>query len=447
MSFFKSLYYKEIVPKVKSKVTKNILWLSFDKIFKLLLGLIAGIWVARYLGPEKWGKLNYIQAYISILITISVLGMDGFLVKEILESPKRKNYLLGTSFVLRAGTAIVISALTYFVFLYTGLDKEGYIIYSFLLLTVLLTPFDLIDVEYQSKLKSKRTVLAKSIGYICGAALKIILIILKMPLVYFAAVMGVEVLLAYGLLVLQYNLGESSIFNWRYNGKITLELIKKAWPFIVSGLVVILYMRLDQIMLGNMISEEEVGQFSAAVKITELFLFLPMAIASSNLPALMNAKQQNGHAGLLSDLERLFNWVFIIGLVIATGTTIFSKLIVGILFGYQYEEAAKILVIHVWSLIAIFMGVVSSQYLVIEGLQKYSFYRTTIGLATNIILNFLFIPVMKGYGAALATLLSQFTAACFANLIFPETRILFIMQMRSLFFPITILRTIKRSRT
>ena len=443
LTLIKSLYKEHIAPKIKSSVIKNILWLSFDKIFRLVLGLVAGIWMARYLGPSRWGELNYIQAYISILSTISLLGMDAFLVKEILEHPRKKRHILGSAFVLRLSAALTGSLVVHMVLLYLGVNANGLKMYFLLLPIVLLTPFDLIDIEYQSELRSKRTVLAKSIAFVFGVFTKIILILLKMPLIYFAAAVGFEVVLAYLLLVFQYQIARNNIFGWRVSWYLIVGLMKRAWPFILSGVVVTLYMRLDQIMLGSMISEKEVGQFSAAVRVSELFLFLPIAITSSFLPGLLKTRQEQGEEKFLVKLQSLFNWMFLISFVIALVGTVFSRLIINVLYGHAYTESANILVIHIWSLVAIFMGVSSSQYLIIEGIQQYSFYRTTIGLAVNVILNILLIPVLKAYGAALATLCSQFVVAYITCLLFRRTRILFMMQIRTITFPVLIFKKLK----
>lgn len=417
--------------------------MSFDKIFKLVLGLIAGIWVARYLGPARWGELNYIQAYTSILSTISLLGMDAFLVKEILENPKDKRIVLGSAFFLRITAAVTGAVITYLILCNLGAGSDMIRMYFLLLLTVLFTPFDLIDIEYQSELKSKRTVLTKSIAFACGAIAKIVMILLKMPLVYFAAIIGIESLIAYLLLVTQYQLSGNNIFLWRFNTRMVTGLLKRAWPFMLSSVAVMLYMRLDQIMLGSMISEKEVGKFSAAVRVSELFLFLPMAISGSYLPVLLKTKQEGGRAKFMVEMERLCNWMLVLSLAIAISVTLFSGLIIGILYGPAFKDAAGILIIHVWSLVAIFAGVASSQFMVIEGIQKYTFYRTLIGLCVNVLMNILLIPSMHAYGAAVATLVSQFMVGYVSCLVFRETRPLFYMQLRSFLFPFLLFKGMK----
>ncbi|SEW14397.1 polysaccharide transporter, PST family [Chitinophaga sp. YR573] len=422
---------ERILSIIKNSTIKNILWLLFDKVFKLVIGLVVGVWVARYLGPGELGKMNYIAAYIGILTTIASLGMDQFLVKEILARPLEKSQLLGTALIFRIISVIILSLGLLGVFYMMHVDREYYLLYFVLLFTFIPTPFDLIDVEYQSRLQSRRTVIAKNSAYFVGAILKVVFILLHKPLLYFAAVVGAESLLAFLILILQYQIGSDGLQTWKFNLDLGGELLKKGWPFILSSIAIILYMRIDQVMLGNLLNSTAVGEFSAAVKITEIFIVIPIAVSSSYYSTLMNSINNNDFAGYRRKMQVLFNWMFLISFVIACGVTLCSDLIVHVLYGQQYVETAGIMRIHAWTIVTLFWGVVSSQYLVIENLQNYSLYRSVIGLVLNVGLNLILIPYMGAYGSAVATLISQLVSAVFGNLLFKPTRVIFKYQVNS----------------
>nr|WP_256379089.1 flippase [Chitinophaga sp. SYP-B3965] len=420
------------------------MWLFGDRIFKMLLGVIVGAWMARYLGPVSLGKLNYVMAYIAIIMSISTLGMDNFLVKELVMQPESKNEVLGTSLVMRIAIILISIAVPLGIFKYMGLASEYYLIYALLILTVVFTPLDLIDIYYQSILKSRITVVSKNVAYILGAAVKIILILNKMPLAYFAAVLGMETVFAMLFLFITYQRKENNNFrNWKFNKTLVPYLFKKAWPFMLASLVVILYMKVDQIMLGNMDGELELGQFSAAVKISEMFFFIPMAISSSFLPELIESHKSNTRGEYLQKMQFFFDIVFLTALLIIIVISFSSGFIVHLLYGSEFPKTSTILIIHVWSLIAVFMGVASSQYLIIEGLEQFAFYRTAIGLCVNIGLNYYFIPRFGSIGAAYATLISYYVATFFAVLAFKRTRPLFYYQVRSLLAPYSLAKKFK----
>jgi PST family polysaccharide transporter len=411
---------------VKNNSIKNFFWLSSDKVFKLLISLIVGAWTARYLGPSNLGKLNYIYAYITILTAVSSLGMDSFLIKEILESKSEKNKILGTSFVLRFLASIISIGVIYLILLISKLDTELYHLYYLMVIPILLSPFELIDIEYQSRLQSKKTIISKNIGYVIGTGLKIYILVIGKSLIWFALVIAVEAFISYLFLVVSYQLNHN-IRQWQFDKDRISSLLKSIWPFALSGLSIILYMRLDQIMLGNIMGDKSVGQFSAAVKITEIFMYLPMAISSSYYPSLIKAKEisyEYFHSKILSYFRVMTTFSISISLLLF----VFSYLIIKTIYGIQYLEAVDILKIHCWTLFPVFLGIASGQYLVIEGLQKIIFYRTLIGLITNVILNIVLIPQYGGIGAAFATVISYLFSAILSNLFFKKTRLLLFLS-------------------
>jgi PST family polysaccharide transporter len=421
---------KIIKSKLATPVVMNILWLSLDKVFKLVVGLIVGIWVARYLGPNQWGELNYVLAFVTITGTVAKLGMDGFLVKEILEHPLEKNEILGTSFFMRLLIIPILFGAVLIYFNILNLSSNYYWLLAFLSFNLFITPFDLIDLDFQSRLQSKLTVVAKNIAYVLGAVFRVYLLINNKSLMWFAAAMGFEAALSYILLTILYQ-KNNNIFHWSVNFNLAKKILTTGWPFILASLAVVLYMRLDQVMLGSMVNETQLGFFSSAIKISDVFLFLPMAVSSSYLPSLIEAKK-TGWELFIKKNQFFINWMMRISVVFAILVTIFSDLIIQLLFGTDYMPASSILVIHIWSLIPIFLGVATSHYLVIENLQKFSLYRTLIGLIFNVLLNLYLIPRYAAFGAALATTISQFMASVFSMALFNQTRILFNMQVKSI---------------
>ena len=407
---------------IKGNVFKNILWLALDKSFKLFLGLFVGIWLARFLGPVEWGRLNYLQAYITILAAIATLGLDSFFVKEILENPNIKYRLIGTAFLLRFVFVIISLLAVIYYFIHSGETSENLIIFCFLAIPILFSPFDIIDIEYQSLLQSRKTVLAKNIAYLIGGCFKIYFILIKMNLIYFAAVIGLESFLASTILLTQYQIKNQKLKEWGFDFRISLGILVKAWPFIISSLSIILYMRVDQIMIGKMINNNEVGQFSAAVKITELFLFIPMIISSSFFPLLVNSRKDAVGESYKKSIKLFFQIMAIIPLGIVLFVSFFSNNIVHILYGIKYPLASQILIFHIWALVPIFMGVAANQYLVLENLQIYTFIQTVFGLVANVVANFILIPKLGGVGAAIATLISQYIVGFISHMFFKKTR-------------------------
>ena len=83
------------------KFIKNSGWMLFSRIYQMALSLIVGALTARYLGPSNYGVINYGLSYVNILNTICSLGLEGVIVKKVINEPKREGEVLGTSVALR----------------------------------------------------------------------------------------------------------------------------------------------------------------------------------------------------------------------------------------------------------------------------------------------------------------------------------------------------------
>ena len=218
---------------------------------------------------------------------------------------------------------------------------------------------------------------------------------------------------------------------WKFNKEIAREFLRDAWPLILSGLAISTFAKIDQVLLKFLINEEGVGFYAAAVRIVEAWYFIPMAITTSIFPAILNARQNN-HSEYLNRLEKLYDLMSAISIFIAVFISLLSGFIIHVFYGSTFSSSATVLAIYIWSGVATFLGVASNQFLIAENLTKLSLYRSVFGMITNILLNFVLIPLYGINGAAIATLISYFLSTFFIA-IFKESRAQSIMMFRSLF--------------
>jgi PST family polysaccharide transporter len=261
--------------------------------------------------------------------------------------------------------------------------------------------------------------------------LKVGLILIKAPLLAFAWVTLAEmVMIAIGL-VIAYQIKGNSFWLWRWSSTVAKTLLKESLPLIFSGFAIMIFMKIDQIMIGQMIDDQAVGVYSAAVRISELWYFIPAAIVSSVAPSIYAAKD-NSEGSYYQRIRQLFQILNCIALVIALPMTFLSDKIIGVMFGSSYAAAGTILAVHIWTSIFVFMGFASSPWFIAEGLNHISLGKTVFGAILNIILNYLLIPTYAGLGAAIATIISQAAAAFFCNAFDRRTQKLFKIQIQSL---------------
>jgi O-antigen/teichoic acid export membrane protein len=202
---------------------------------------------------------------------------------------------------------------------------------------------------------------------------------------------------------------------------------------ILSGIAVMIYMKIDQVMIGKMLNDTEVGIYSAAVKISEAWYFIPTAIATSAFPAIIKSKQKSERL-YLKRMQKLYDFAVWFSIGFALLVTVFSGIIINLLYGAEYARASSVLSVHIWAGVFVFLGVVSGRYLVNENLTKVSFYRTLLGALINVLLNIGLIPFLGVLGAAITTLVSYMFSGFVLNVLFKKSRIVFLMQLKSFNF-------------
>jgi O-antigen/teichoic acid export membrane protein len=192
-------------------------------------------------------------------------------------------------------------------------------------------------------------------------------------------------------------------------------------------------MRIDQIMIKEMLGKREVGLYSAAVRLSEAWYFIPIIITSSLFPSVVNAKKVS-ESLYYSRIQHLYSFMFLLSFSIALLMTFLSDWMMVLLYGEAYREAGQVLMINIWAGVFVFLGVASSKWFLSEGLQNLLTVNTVIGAIVNVILNFILIPKYGICGAAIATVISQSIASYFMNFLFSETRSNFLRLTKSIVY-------------
>lgn len=410
----------------------NTIWLFTDQVLRLVAGVLVGIWVARYLGPNQFGLFNYAMAFLAIFGVIAKLGLDSLIVRNIVNQPEQSNLYLGTAFWLKIiGSAITLS-ITGIYTLFAG-ESHAVNVYILLLVSSLaFQSFEVVDFFFQAKVLSKFTAICKTSQLVISSLAKVYLITSHASLLSFIIVQILD----------QATLGITQFLAFRYYTKnthfiryfrmdIAKDLLQNAWPLIFGGLIIMVYMRIDQIMIMKILGEREMGLFSAAVRLSEAWYFVPMIITNSLFPAILNAKKTDEEK-YKRRMQRLFNLMFMISVAVAVPVSLASPLLIDIFYGEAYHNAAKVLTLHVWTGVFVSLGVASSNWFLAENLQKFALWKTIAGGVINIILNLILIPEFGTVGAALSTLACQMCASVFFNALNKKSRPIFKMQMNAI---------------
>jgi O-antigen/teichoic acid export membrane protein len=428
--FLKKLGFEEQMRYNLVRYGFNTAWMFAEKVLLMAVAFFVGIYVARYLGPEKYGLLNYAISFVTIFKVIAGLGLDNVLIKRLTINKNNKAQILGTVFSIKTLASIFCFIIILIISAFSDESFENKVIIIIIAIGMLIENPFIIRLYFVSIVKAKYNTLTNSAATLIVSISRIIFILLGKDLTWFAFSYLLEsIIIAPGILYL-YHKKNKDLFKWRFNYQLSRDIMKESWPLLLSGLSVMLYMRIDQIMIKYMLDEKAVGIYSAAVKISEIFYFIPAIIADSVFPAIIKAKNNNINLYNKGN-QQLLNLVSIVSFLITIPIFIFSHLIITNLYGIDYAGASNVLKVHVLSFIFVGWGLVSGKWLITENLYKNNFYRTIAGAVVNILANIILIRQLNIIGAAIATLISYIVAGFLFDIFRKETRPSFIMKVKS----------------
>jgi len=427
------------------KASANLGWLLAERAGRFVLGTLVGLLVARHLGPERLGSLSYAVALVTLLGFVPALGLDAVLKREWLTVPERAENVVASAWVMRVvaggfgGMVVGVVAWTG-----VGLVGEERALLAVLALLMFQPALFLPELWLQTHLRAKAAAAAQLGALAVASALRIWLIATGAGLAAFAWVLVAEMALGAGLFFAS---ARRSGWAWRPGAATTAtmrRLWREAWPLMFAGLAIVVYMKIDEVMLRQLAGPAAVGVYAAAARSSEVWYFLPAALASSVLPALLRAK-----GGEAVEYARRQQQYYDLSAAVAYGLSVPVALaagwIVRVAYGEQFAAAGPILAVHIWSSVFVFLGVARGQWLVNEGLQKFYLAATAAGAVTNVALNFWFIPRWGGLGAAWATVISYGLAAWLASYAHPAVRGTAAMQTRALLIPLRGWRYLRRA--
>lgn len=405
------------------KYFQNMGWMFFGKLASMAVSLIATAYIARNLGPANYGELSYAISFVGLFGFLATLGIDQIIYRDIIRFPEKKDVYLGTALYLRIFSALFAIIMCFGVALFLSPKDVSLILILIISLSFIVNPFQLLSYEFQAEAKSKfPSILSLFIVLILNIT-KIAIIFFNQGVIYLAGAILLEpILYALGFIYFRIKF-YGSLKKLKFNKEVALSIIKDSFPLIFASAFFAIYARIDQVMIKNMIDTQSVGLYDSAVRISEIWYFIPNLIIISLFPAIINAKKTSIKS-YYRRIRRLFLATILISIFTALFTSIFSKYFILIIFGSSFLGAITVLNIYVWSNIGAVLNFLSQQVLLAENLSKIISLAVFFGMITNIILNLILIPKYGISGAAFATLIS-YIIPFFSLVLFKKSRKIF----------------------
>jgi O-antigen/teichoic acid export membrane protein len=424
------------------KYFKNTGMMLFGKVGSLLITMLVGIQIANYLLSSKYGVLSGAITYVYFFSSITSLGLDQYIVKELHQYPQNRDSILGTAFWLKLSAGLLAIPLIFGVYQIYPAIGTPYLFVFILSFTGIIQSFNVVDPYFQSQVQSKYIMQVQIIANLTSAAIKLSLIyVFHAPIIWFVYAFLFDVVLLSAGYSITYQRKQRSFAKWKFNGQLGRKLFSYSWPLIISGIMVSVYMRIDQIMLQNMKGTAAAGAYATVVRFSEAWYFIPSAIVSTLFPAILNARRDD-IVRYKKRLQNLYDLMVYLSLPAAIIIS-FAAPFIYKLFKPEFAYAAPVLSVHIWSGVFVFLGVASGQQLIAEDYVKLSFIRTGFGAIVNVVFNLLLIPKMGMMGTAIATLIAYASSAFFVLLI-PKVSRQGVMMLKSLFLISLFQKIIKR---
>lgn len=393
------------------QVVGNTGWLFANNILRMGVGLLVNIWVTRYLGPEQFGLLSYATAFVFVFSSIAAMGLDWVVVRNIVRDPSSRDEVLGTTFILKLAGGVITFGLTLVtIFIVRPTDPITRLLVAIIATGIVFQAFGTINFWFQSQVQSKYSVLVKSGAFLVVSVAKIALICLEAPLVAFAWAGLAEIVLGSVGLVAAYRVRGHHLMAWRATGTMAKALLRDCWPLMLTDVVMLAYLRIDQIMLGEIAGNTEVGIYSVAVLLAETWLFIPMAVTSSLFPSVVEARE-HGEELFHSRLQKYYNLMAFLGYAVALPVSLIANWIVPLLFGTAYANAGPMLTGLIWAGLFMNLTIARSSYLTVMNWTHLHLVTDLLGCALNITLNLILIPRFGGMGAVIASLVAYWAVA------------------------------------
>lgn len=425
----------------------NVGWLIANRLIRLTASVIILGAVGRFLGPEEFGRLNYAIGLATIFATVANLGFEGIVIRELVRKPEATGEILATACFLRFLGGLAAIGLVGGSALLAG-DPSVLPLALIVALAFLPGALDVIELWFQKNTDARSIFWARTGATVMVSIFRIALIYSDAPTVAFAWTQSIEAAMgAIGLIVVFASRARIPFSQWRASPSLARRLIRDSWPLILSGVLIAVYARSEQLLVKEGLGDYTLGVYYAAVRAGEMWAFLPPVLLITIFPTLVANRDRLAPADFQKNLQLMFDLLTGLGFLVAITITVSAPFIIRLVFGPQYLGAVPILIIQAWTAPILFSGAARAQYFLLENLNIYHTYSAIIGIALNVGLSLWWMRLLGAEGAALAALASAAVSGFGTSFLFPSLRTAAYLQARAFLVPFRVFQVVRTLRT
>ncbi|WP_333796491.1 flippase [Rheinheimera sp.] len=390
-----------------------------ERFFRLGAGAIVTFMVARMLGDEALGVYGVVMVWAAFLTPLSSMGLNN-LVQKMASSqtdPQQSRTILQSALWLRlsAGLFFALLMILGFAVFYPHYFAIGPVAISTLFILQSFSAMMLCEYDQNYRGHFRAVALSKIVVSMLTLTARVVALIYGAQVDMLLLVVGIEFFLT-GVLQYywqrRYAPDEPGLSLRYFSWQSSKDLLKRSSWLWLSGVVSVIYLKIDTIMIEQMIGVAATGQYTAVARLSELWYVIPVTLAARYYPDLLKA-YNNHWDSYLCILKKRSVQFFLMAFGIAIFMTLGAKWIMWLAYGEKFVPSATVLQIHVWAGCFIFVRALISQHLIITGNEPLSLLSHGVGAILNVLLNLWLIPIYGIEGAAWATLISYAYASFF----------------------------------
>lgn len=364
------------------------------------------MYTARYLGAEGFGILSFALAFTGLFATFTNLGLSTLTIREVARDKSLVSKYLGNIGLMKIVSVIVMFMLIAVIINLLAYPQQTIVVVYIIALSVIL---DAYSIMFYSVFQAHERMEYVSVGRIIGSTLRLTGIFIAVR--YSFSIIGFASLyLVASASVLVYTFfvckSKFTMLKLQLDWEFWKRTIKQALPFGLSGFFVVIYLRIDTVMLSLIKGDVVVGWYNAANRLVFLLLFIPAAFFSSLFPVIAQF-HKTAEKSLKTTFDSSFRYMVIIALPMGIGITLLANEIIPLIYGVEYSPSIPALQVLIWSMVFSYMS--HAPMYLLYSVNKQVIYTKIvfICMVLNVLSNLLLIPKLSYIGAGIATVLTQ----------------------------------------
>ncbi|WP_244783351.1 oligosaccharide flippase family protein [Acinetobacter sp. F-1] len=404
----------------EKKIFSNSLWMMLEKFLGIFGLIFVNSYMAKYIGPENFGKLAFTTSIFIFVQTLSWFGAQNILFKRFSENIQSGIRLAISTQLMRNSIYFIISifALIYLWFssdTLTFVFGVGNFIASYFLVN------DFFSIHNNSQLISIVNALTNIIGLFLALTLRFVLVLFEADAYTMIFPIIIMAMIPFFLRKTYFYKKYKKIQNKKYNKKYNNYMFMTGGSLVLSTLSIVLYTQVSNIFLAKYTSFTNLGIYNVALTLGSAWGFINIALITSYFSKIY---AENNISIELQYLKQIHWLVIIITLFVMIGMFLIGSWVVNILYGVEFIYSIKLLPFIVFATMLSALGTISYRYIMKFNGYKYLSVKMLIVSLLSIPISYFFIQKYGVLGAAYCFILVEFFSLTIANYFFKNGCIL-----------------------